>query len=102
MGLIHPAVPSYGGDFLRIISSVYPGTDTAPRLGSVLLGVLYAFADGGIAGLIFGGQYKMFAGGTRAVLQLEAGSARLFRDLGEDVHQYCVCLAGSGGGLPNV
>jgi hypothetical protein len=41
VGLIHLAVPSYGGDFLRIVSSVYPGADTAPKLGRVLLGTLY-------------------------------------------------------------
>src|SRR5664280_1837194 len=37
VGLIHMATSSYGGDFLRMMSSVYPGADTAPRLGSVLL-----------------------------------------------------------------
>ena len=51
VGLIHLAAPSYGGDFLRIMSSVYPGADTAPRLGRVLLGTLYGFVDGGVAGL---------------------------------------------------
>jgi len=67
VGLIHLAVPSYGGDFLRIVSSVYPGADTAPKLGRVLLGTLYGFVDGGIAGLLFGWLYSAFAGGTRAV-----------------------------------
>ena len=61
------AMPSYGGDFLRIVSSVYPGADTAPKLGRVLLGTLYGFVDGGIAGLLFGWLYSAFAGGTRAV-----------------------------------
>lgn len=37
VGLIHMAAPSYGGDFLRLMSSVYPGADTAPTLGRVLL-----------------------------------------------------------------
>ena len=37
VGLIHLAVPAYGGDFLRIVSSVYPGADTAPKLGRVCL-----------------------------------------------------------------
>ena len=36
-------------DFLRIMSSVYPGADTAPSLGRVLLGTLYRFVDRGIA-----------------------------------------------------
>jgi len=67
VGLIHMAVPSYGEDFLRIMSSVYPGADTAPRLGRVLLGALYGFVDGGTAGLLFGWLYSAFAGSTRAV-----------------------------------
>lgn len=69
VGLIHIADPSYGADFLRIMSSVYPGADTAPRLGPVLLGTLYGFLDGGIAGLIFGLLYRAFAGGTRVAMK---------------------------------
>jgi hypothetical protein len=67
VGLIHLAVPSYGGEFLRIVSSVYPGADIAPKLGRVLLGTLYGFVDGGIAGFLFGWLYSAFAGGARAV-----------------------------------
>ena len=62
VGLAHMADPSYGSDFLRIMSSVYPGADTAPNLGRVLLGTLYGFADGGVAGLLFGLLYRTFAG----------------------------------------
>ena len=52
VGLIHLAVPAYGADFLRAMSSVYPGADTAPTIGRVLLGSIYGFVDGGIAGCI--------------------------------------------------
>lgn len=62
VGLLHMADPAYGVDFLRIVSSVYPGADTAPALGPVLLGTLYGFADGGVAGLLFGLLYHAFAG----------------------------------------
>ena len=67
VGLIHMAAPSYGGDFLRIMSSVYPGADTAPTLGRVLLGTLYGFVDGGVAGCLFGWLYGAFAGSMGAV-----------------------------------
>ena len=67
VGLIHLAVPSYGGDFLRMMSSVYPGADTAPSLGRVLLGAVYGCVDGGIAGLLFGWLYRVFAGGPTAI-----------------------------------
>ena len=64
VGLIHMAAPSYGGDFLRIMSSVYPGADTAPTLGRVLPGTAYGFVDGAFAGAIFGWLYGAFAGGA--------------------------------------
>ncbi|HUO32078.1 MAG TPA: hypothetical protein VMU80_22860, partial [Bryobacteraceae bacterium] len=58
VGLIHMAAPSYGGEFLRMMSSVYPGADTAPNLGRVLLGTIYGLVDGAIAGYIFGLLYR--------------------------------------------
>jgi hypothetical protein len=67
VGLIHMAAPSYGADFLRIVSSVYPGADTAPTLGRVLLGTLYGFVDGGVAGLLFGWLYSAFSEGAGAI-----------------------------------
>jgi ABC-type nitrate/sulfonate/bicarbonate transport system permease component len=66
VGMIHMADPSYGGAFLRIMSSVYPGADTAPTLWRVLLGTLYGIVDGGVAGFLFGWLYSMFVGGTTA------------------------------------
>ena len=67
VGLIHLATSSYGGDFLRMMSSVYPGADTAPRLGRVLLGAVHGFVDGVVAGLLLGWLYSAFDCGTRAV-----------------------------------
>jgi len=61
VGLIHMAAPSYGGEFLRMMSSVYPGADTAPTLGRVLLGTGYGLVDGFIGGYVFGVLYKVFA-----------------------------------------
>jgi len=67
VGLIHLAAPSYGADFLRIMSSVYPGADTSRTLGRVLLGTVYGFVDGGIAGCLFGLLYHAFASHTTAL-----------------------------------
>jgi len=67
VGLVHMAVPAYGGDFLRIMSSIYPGADTAPTFGRVLIGTLYGIVDGGIAGFLFGLLYSTFASGTPVV-----------------------------------
>jgi hypothetical protein len=64
VGLIHMAAPSYGADFLRIMSSVYPGADTAPTFGRVLLGTGYGFIDGAVTGWLFGLLYSAIASGT--------------------------------------
>ena len=61
VGLIHMAAPSYGGEFLRMTSSVYPGADTSPALGRVLLGTVYGLVDGAIGGYIFGLLYRALA-----------------------------------------
>ena len=41
------------------MSSVYPGADTTRTLGRVLLGALYGFIDGGIAGALFVWLYRV-------------------------------------------
>ncbi len=61
VGLVHMLAPSYGGEFLRMISSVCPGADTANNLGRVLLGTVYGLVDGAVAGWLFGSLYKAFA-----------------------------------------
>lgn len=58
VGLINLAYPSYGGDFLRMMSSVYPGADASRTIGSVLLGTVYGFVDGAVCGWIFGLIYR--------------------------------------------
>lgn len=60
VGLINLADASYGGEFLRMMSSVYPGADTARTLGRVLLGGVYGFVDGGVAGFLFTALYRLF------------------------------------------
>jgi hypothetical protein len=69
VGLIHMAAHSYGGEFLRLMSSVYPGADTAPNIGRVLLGTVYGFVDGGVAGCIFGLLYDAIVGRSHAILK---------------------------------
>ncbi len=64
VGLIHMADRAYGGEFLRLMSSVYPGADTAPNLGRVLLGTLYGFVDGAVARPFLRELYRAFTGST--------------------------------------
>lgn len=60
VGLINLADPSYGGQFLRMMSSVYPGADTARTLSRVLLGTIYGFVDGAIVGWLFALLFNVF------------------------------------------
>lgn len=62
VGLINLAAPSYGGEFLRMMSSIYPGADTARTMGRVLLGGCYGFIDGAVVGYVFAMLYKWFSG----------------------------------------
>ena len=50
--------PSYGVQFLQVIASVYPGYSGTAFLGQVIVGTLYAFADGLIGGWIFAWLYN--------------------------------------------
>jgi multisubunit Na+/H+ antiporter MnhB subunit len=54
--------PPYGLAFLEVMSSLYPGYKEIGTPNSIIVGTLYAFVDGGIAGGIFAGLYNVFSG----------------------------------------
>jgi len=58
VGLINLADASYGREFLRMMSSIYPGADSARTIGKVLLGTVYGLVDGAMVGYLFGGLYS--------------------------------------------
>lgn len=62
VGLIHLGAPSYGGDFLRMMSSVYPGFHDTRTVGEVILGTIYGLVDGGLAGCLFAWLYNGIVG----------------------------------------
>jgi len=53
--------PTYGGAFLELASSIYPGYRPGPAIGSIITGTLYGLVDGGIAGAIFGWVYNFLS-----------------------------------------
>lgn len=63
-GLINLAVPTYGVECLRLMSSVYPGFHGSRTFVDVLVGTGYGVVDGAIAGFLFGWLYNFFAGRT--------------------------------------
>lgn len=62
-GLANLAWPSYGGAFLQLVASIYPGYHATRSLGSVVVGTLYALLDGAVGGLLFGWLYNRCARG---------------------------------------
>jgi len=62
VGLINLAAPSYGADFLRMMSSVYPGFHTTRTVTEVILGTVYGFVDGAIGGYLFALLYNWIKG----------------------------------------
>lgn len=62
LGLLNLAFPPYAGEFLRAVSSIYPGYDAAPAVGSVLLGTVWGLADGAVGGFLFAWIYNWLVG----------------------------------------
>jgi hypothetical protein len=58
VGLANLAFPSYGADFLRMVSSIYPGYDGAPHVGSLLIGTVWGLADGWVGGYLLAWLYN--------------------------------------------
>ena len=58
VGLLNVIVPAYGGDFLRLIGSVYPGAGTG--LPGVLAGTGWGILDGAVAGFLLAWLYNYF------------------------------------------
>ena len=62
VGLINLAAPAYGTDFLRMMSSVYPGLHATRTVGEVIIGTVYGFVDGAIGGYLFALLYNWIKG----------------------------------------
>ena len=69
VGLANLVWSPYGGAFLELIASIYPGYQAAGSIGNVMVGTIYAMLDGGVGGLVFAMLYNFFAG-PRACLIL--------------------------------
>ena len=51
--------PTYGIEFLEIVSSIYPGYETGTGVKGIIVSSLYAVVDAGIAGTIFAWLYNL-------------------------------------------
>jgi hypothetical protein len=65
VGLANMAWPHYGGAFLEVMASIYPGYHPGSGIRSVITGTLYGLVDGAIGGAIFAWVYNLFSPGRR-------------------------------------
>lgn len=58
VSLLNAIWPPYGGTFLGMLISLYPGYDPTNGPISILIGTLYALIAGGVAGALFAWLYN--------------------------------------------
>lgn len=63
-GVANLATASYGAEFLRVMSSIYPGFHASRSISDVLVGTCYGLLDGGLGGIVFGWLYNRLARST--------------------------------------
>jgi CIC family chloride channel protein len=68
VAVLNMAAPSYGIDFLKTMSSVYPGFHASRSVLDLLVGAVYGMVDGGIAGLLTGWLYNLMADSVKTGL----------------------------------
>ena len=61
ISLMNLILRPYGGAYLAILSSLYPGYDPVSGPIAVIIGALYSLLAGALAGLLFGWLYNLFA-----------------------------------------
>jgi hypothetical protein len=57
-GLAHLVWPAYGGSFLDVVASIYPGFHVG-SFGQVIAGTLYGALDGAVGGAAVAWLYNM-------------------------------------------
>jgi hypothetical protein len=50
--------PNYGGAFLQLVASLYPGYQPVASVREIVVGTAYGFVDGAIGGWLFGWLYN--------------------------------------------
>ena len=63
-GIVNLIWPSYAAEFLKSVSSIYPGYHACRTLPDVLVGGAYAGLDGGFGGALLAWLYNLLAAKT--------------------------------------
>jgi hypothetical protein len=61
VSLLNIILPPYGGAWIAVLTSLYPGYRPEQGPISIVVGVLYALLAGGVAGALFAWLYNRFA-----------------------------------------
>jgi hypothetical protein len=61
LSLMNLVFRPYGGAYLALLTSVYPGYDPVSGPMGIIVGTLYSLIAGALAGLLFGWTYNFFA-----------------------------------------
>jgi predicted ABC-type sugar transport system permease subunit len=61
ISLLNLILRPYGGAYLAVLISLYPGYDPVSVPLGMIVGTLYSLLAGGLAGLLFGWLYNFFA-----------------------------------------
>jgi hypothetical protein len=65
VGVANMIWPAYGGAFLDLAASIYPGYHPGTGIGSIVTGTVYGLIDGAIGGAILAWLYNLFASGSK-------------------------------------
>ena len=61
VGAVNTMWTGFGGAFLDVVASIYPGYSGEANFGQVIIGTLYGTVDGAVGGVIFAWLYNCFA-----------------------------------------
>jgi len=61
ISLLNVVLRPYGGAYLAILMSLYPGYDPVSGPVGIIVGTFYSLIAGALAGLLFGWLYNFFA-----------------------------------------
>jgi hypothetical protein len=61
ISLLNLVLRPYGGAYLAMLMSLYPGYDPVSVPIGMIVGTFYSLLAGGLAGLLFGWLYNFFA-----------------------------------------
>ena len=61
VSLLNLVMRPYGGAYLAMLTSLYPGYDPVSGAIGIIVGTLYSLLAGALAGLLFGSLYNFFA-----------------------------------------